>query len=201
MPFDRMLVVCCRVELVHGDTTLKPESPSFQGDPANVWGGLRVIIQTKQANDRFPWLCLFLLLIEKRAGQTAEIVEHEHRSRPAERQTAGRRVNEHQAEVNTERDCQTASGEHEMAATIENQRGKGADGEFETEKRPIAMREQTRHECVAFSGEIHVQPEKRELGIEPIESEQQQAFGQCAHLDPLRLTLLNLRLLRQNPRR
>ena len=86
-----------------------------------------------------------------------------------------------------------------MPAAIENQRGKGADCEFETEKCPIAVREQTRHECVAFTGEIHVQPEKRELGIKPIESEQQQAFGQCAHVDPLRLTLLNLRPFTSEP--
>jgi hypothetical protein len=44
-----------------------------------------------------------------------------------------------------------------------------------------------------------VQPEKRELGIKPIESEQQQAFGQCAHVDPLRLTLLNLRPFTSEP--
>ena len=86
-----------------------------------------------------------------------------------------------------------------MPAVIENQSGEGADGEFETEKRPIAVREQARHERVAFSGEIHMQPEKRELGIEPIESEQQQAFGQCAHVDPLRLTLLNLRPFTSEP--
>ena len=64
-----------------------------------------------------------------------------------------------------------------MAAAIENDGGKGADGEFESEKRPFAVTEQTRHECVAFSGEIQVQPKQCELGVKPVESEQQQAFG------------------------
>ena len=60
-----------------------------------------------------------------------------------------------------------------MPATVENQGGKGADGEFEGEKGPFTVREQTRHEGVSFSGEVQVQPKKRELAVEPVESEQQ----------------------------
>src|SRR5689334_3439263 len=78
MPFNRMPVVCCRVELC----------------------------LIKQRNER--------------VGKAADVVEHEHGFLPAEGQTGGCCVNEHQAEVDTERDCQTASGERQMAATIEN---------------------------------------------------------------------------------
>ena len=40
----------------------------------------------------------------ERAGKAADVVEHEHRFLPAERQAGGCCVNQHQAEVNTERD-------------------------------------------------------------------------------------------------
>jgi len=118
---------------------------------------------------------------------------------PAERQTAGRGVNQHEPDVNSDRNWQTASGKRQVAAAIENERGKGADSEFEAEKRPVAATEQARHQRVAFAGQIQVQPKQCELGVEPVESEQQQALGQCAHLDPLRQNLLNSGPLTSEP--
>ena len=68
-----------------------------------------------------------------------------------------------------------------MRAAIKYVSGEGADGEFENEKRHFAVREHARHERVAFGGEVQVDPEQRELGIEPVETKQQQAFEKCTH--------------------
>ena len=104
-----------------------------------------------------------------------------HGAGPTERQTTRRSVDDHQGAIDDECDGKTASGEGQMRATIKDISGEAADGEFENEKRPLAMLEQLRHECVAFGGDVQAHPKQRELGIEPVESKQEQAFRKCTH--------------------
>ena len=72
-----------------------------------------------------------------------------------------------------------------MRAAIKNDGGEGADGQFESEKRHFAVREQASHKGVSLVGDVQVYPEQRELSVQPVQSKQQQAFGECAHLKPL----------------
>ena len=115
------------------------------------------------------------------SGKTANIREHLHGARPTERKTTGCGVYDHQARVDDQRDGKTASGQRKMRATIEYVSRGSANGEFENEKRHFAVLEQSRHERVAFGGDVQVDPEQRELRIEPIQAEQQQAFEKCTH--------------------
>lgn len=68
-----------------------------------------------------------------------------------------------------------------MRATVEDVCGEAADGEFENEKRQLAMLEQASHERVAFAGDVQAQPKNRELGVEPVQTKEEQAFGKCTH--------------------
>lgn len=115
------------------------------------------------------------------SGKTANIREHLHGARPTERKTTGCGVYDHQARVDDQRDGKTASGQRKMRATIEYVSRGSANGEFENEKRHFAVLEQSRHERVAFGGDVQTQPKERELGVEPVESKQEQAFGKCTH--------------------
>ena len=100
---------------------------------------------------------------------------------PAERQTAGRAVYYHQREINDQGSRQPTSGEWQVRAAIQNESSESADGELESEKRHFAVREQARHQLVSLAGDIQVHPEQCELSVKPVQTKQQQAFGECAH--------------------
>ena len=68
-----------------------------------------------------------------------------------------------------------------MRATVKNVSGEAADGEFENQKGQLAMLEQGSHEGVAFAGDVQAYPKNRELGVEPVQTKEEQAFGKCTH--------------------
>ena len=68
-----------------------------------------------------------------------------------------------------------------MRATVEDVCGEGADSEFENQERQLAMLEQTSHERVSFGRNVQPHPKNGQLGVEPVESKQEQAFGKCTH--------------------
>jgi len=100
---------------------------------------------------------------------------------PAECETSGCGVDKHQARINHERGSQTASGERQMRAAVKYVSGETADGEFEKQERKLAMLEQTSHKRVSFGRNVQPHPKNGQLGVEPVESKQEQAFGKCTH--------------------
>lgn len=76
-----------------------------------------------------------------------------------------------------------------MRAAIEYVSGEAADSEFENEKRHLAMLEQGGHERVAFRGHVQAHPKYSELGVEPVQTKEEQAFGKCTHGSPRKLCL------------
>ena len=90
-------------------------------------------------------------------------------------------MNDHEAEINDECDGQATSGKRKMRAAVKYKSGERADSEFDNEKRDFTVFEHARHERVAFGGDVQVDPEQRELGIEPVQRKQQQAFEKCTH--------------------
>lgn len=79
----------------------------------------------------------------------------------------------------------------EMRAAIEDVRGKCADSDFSAEKRELAMLEDACHECIAFGGDVHANPEKGQLRVQQVQSKQETAFCEPTHGDLARQTLLN----------
>ena len=111
-----------------------------------------------------------------RSRQTADVRERVYGCLPAKRETTGGGVYDHQDEINDERRGQAASGKRQMRATVKDVSSERADDKFDYEKRNLAVREHARHERVAFGGEVQVNPEQRELRIEPVQGKQEQAF-------------------------
>jgi hypothetical protein len=60
-----------------------------------------------------------------------------------------------------------------MRATIEHESRERSDCEFEGEKRQVAVGEYAGHERVSLGGDIQMDPQYCELGIEPVEAKQQ----------------------------
>ena len=162
MPFGYLLVVVITVELGQGDTTLEPEWLRLQDTPGAEKGFEGILFLGEQR--------------EKSARQAADVGQRLHRRMPAQRQTGGGAVYNHQSSVDDQCGRQATPREAKMRATVENERSKRSDGEFEYEKRYLAVREQARHEQVAFTGDMQMDPEQRQLSVKPVQSKQQQAF-------------------------
>lgn len=64
-----------------------------------------------------------------------------------------------------------------MGAAIKRVSGECANCQLEDQKGSLAVINNSGHQAIAFGGHIRANPQKRQLRIEPVESEQQQAFG------------------------
>jgi hypothetical protein len=63
-------------------------------------------------------------------------------------------------------------GERQMSTAIKDAGGNSADRDLGAEESQFAVIEDARHECVAFGGDIHANPNNCQLGIKPVQSEQ-----------------------------
>jgi hypothetical protein len=99
----------------------------------------------------------------------------------ADRNTTCQGVNKHQDDIERQNNGQPALGERHVRATVEDVSSAGADGEFDGEERDFAVLDEGGHERVSFGRDIHPHPKQCKLGVEPIESEEEQAFGQDTH--------------------
>lgn len=70
-----------------------------------------------------------------------------------------------------------------MSAAIKDVGGDSADCDLDTEETQFAVVEEASHECVSFGRHVHANPENRQLGIKPVQSEQETTFGQRTHVD------------------
>ena len=78
-----------------------------------------------------------------------------------------------------------------MSATIKDVRGGGADGDFDAEKREVAVLKDASHEGVTLGGDVQANPKQRQLRVKQVQREQQKAFGYPTHGNLARQTLLN----------
>jgi len=91
------------------------------------------------------------------------------------------------------------SGEGQMSATIKEVSGKSADSELSAEEGQLAVLENAGHQSVSLGGDVQAKPEKRELGVKPVQTKQQTAFGKLIHVNPRRPTLLNFAPITPEP--
>ena len=113
-------------------------------------------------NNAGRWRRVSLSLDKQRqegVGQAFDVTEKDDGRLPAHGHTAGRNMHEHQYNVNSEHDVETTFSERQVGAAIKNERGEGADGEFEAEESEIAVFENTGHEGIAFSRDAEANPE------------------------------------------
>src|SRR5215211_7549858 len=72
-------------------------------------------------------------------------------------------------------------GERQMSAAVKDVGGNSADCDLGPEESQFAVVKDAGHECVSFGGDVHANPENCELGIEPVQSEQETTFGKLTH--------------------
>ena len=82
-------------------------------------------------------------------------------------------------------------GDGQVRATIKNVSGKSADSELSAEEGQLAVLQNAGHQSVSLGGDVHANPDKRELGIKPVQTKQQTAFGKFIHVNLAGQTLLN----------
>ena len=73
------------------------------------------------------------------------------------------------------------SRERQVSTAVKYVGGNSADGDLRAEESQFAVVEDARHECVSFGGDVHANPENCQLGIEPVQGEQETTFGQLTH--------------------
>lgn len=74
-------------------------------------------------------------------------------------------------------------GEPQMSAAIKDVSGDSADGELDAEETQLAVVEEASHECVSFGRDVHANPKNCQLGVKPVQNEQETTFGQRTHVD------------------
>lgn len=65
-----------------------------------------------------------------------------------------------------------------MRVAAKNEQSDRADQNFNRQKRKIAEMQQMSHQRIAFFGEIVLHPKERKNGVEKIQSEQPESFGE-----------------------
>jgi len=86
-----------------------------------------------------------------------------------------------------------------MSATIKKVSGKSADSELGAEEGQLAVLKNARHQSVSLGGDVQAKPEKRELGVKPVQTKQQTAFGKLIHVDPSSANVVELRPITPEP--
>jgi len=127
-----------------------------------------------------------LLLNEQRKDRVREMPEVAQQNDgrvPAERDAPGRSMDDHQACVDREHSCQTMPRERQMRAAVKDVGGDSANCELDAEETQLAMVEEASHECISFGRDVHANPNDCQLGIKPVQKEQQTTFGQLTHVD------------------
>src|SRR5215213_5032483 len=89
----------------------------------------------------------------------------------------------------------------QVSGTIKNVSGKSADGELGAKKGQLAMLEDAGHQSISLSSDVQANPQKRELGVKPVQAKQETAFGKLIHVNPRRQTLLNFAPITPEPPR
>src|SRR5215204_6859873 len=77
------------------------------------------------------------------------------------------------------------TGDGQVSTTVKDVRGDGADSELSAEESQLAVLENAGHQSVSLGGDVQANPEQRELGIKPVQTKQQTAFGELIHADTL----------------
>ena len=70
-----------------------------------------------------------------------------------------------------------------MSATIKDVGGDSADCELDAEESQLAVVKKASHECVSFGRNVHANPNDCQLGIKPVQDEQETTFGELTHAD------------------
>ncbi len=83
-------------------------------------------------------------------------------------------------------------GQGQVSAAVKDVSGKAANNQLGAEKSELAMLENARHQSVSFGGDVQPDPDKRQLGVEPIKAKQQTAFGELIHANPSRPNVVEL---------
>src|ERR1044072_6108002 len=68
-----------------------------------------------------------------------------------------------------------------MSAAIKNVSGDSADCDLGAEETQFPVIEDARHQCVSFGRDVHANPKNCQLGIKPVQREQETTFGQFTH--------------------
>jgi len=70
-----------------------------------------------------------------------------------------------------------------VSAPIKDVSGDAADSELNAEKCQLAVVEDASHQTVSLGCDVHANPEKRELGVKPVQTKQETAFGKLIHVN------------------
>lgn len=111
-------------------------------------------------------------LNEKMKNGLRQPDKHKRRLRLAESRKAGRGVNEHQRDINSQSDLQAALRQPYVRKAIENINGEEADEQFDREKRKVAAIQEPRHQMIRFGRKPGAHPHDGQLRVKPIEQKQ-----------------------------
>src|SRR5215217_5119555 len=76
-------------------------------------------------------------------------------------------------------------GDGQVSAAKKDVSGKAADSELGAEEGQFAVLQNAGHQSVSLSGDVQANPQQRELGIKPVQTKQETAFGELIHADTL----------------
>lgn len=80
----------------------------------------------------------------------------------------------------------------QVSAAIKDVSGKAADGELGAEKCQLAVLQDAGHQAVSLGGDVHANPDKRELGVKPVQTKQETAFRKLIHVNPSSANVVKL---------
>lgn len=90
-------------------------------------------------------------------------------------------MHQHQKKINPQSKLHPLLRDLGVGKVIENVCSKSSDDELDDEKWRIAKVQQLRHYGVGFSCDVQTNPKNRELRVQPIQYEEQQAFVDGVH--------------------
>jgi hypothetical protein len=74
-------------------------------------------------------------------------------------------------------------GYGKVSAAIKDVSSNAADSELGAEKCQVAVLQEAGHQTVSLGSDVHANPEKRELGVKPVQAKQETAFGKLIHVN------------------